>query len=481
MAKGIRINDLAKELGVPSKAILEKCISESIDFDGKKPSGAISISMGLAETIKDWAAEGAFAQAESNVAVAEKPRKGATKKKRTAEEEAQAAADGEQGESGEATPDAAKPEPVQTEVHRAEVHKAEVAKPDSKSKSTSPEVRLDHPSADTVSDSSETSATPTIAAKVPVAPVTGVKSVTPTPASIPSMPIKPIDSPADPVMSDAGSQLGTQLGASQATAPLASADTARPATRPTVSLGNPNAPVGPNAGAHPGAHPGAHAGAHGPRSSVPPVNRPTISLDDRLKQERASTPAFVPKKAEVKGPALIREEKPDFTPTPRPKLRGPGGPIGPPSPGGTTPARPTGGRGVRATEDDDEGAKKKGAKGGGASGASRSLRRSPDGRRGEADEKLREFTEADIIERRDRLREATSYRAGMASHLRKSGQIPGGRMQTAAQRGGAIEIQEPITVKSLSSAVGVKVNDIIGKLMKSGVMATINQVLDFDT
>ena len=44
MAKGIRINDLAKELGVPSKAILEKCIEESIDFGGKKPTAELLAS-----------------------------------------------------------------------------------------------------------------------------------------------------------------------------------------------------------------------------------------------------------------------------------------------------------------------------------------------------------------------------------------------------------------------------------------------------
>ncbi len=37
------------------------------------------------------------------------------------------------------------------------------------------------------------------------------------------------------------------------------------------------------------------------------------------------------------------------------------------------------------------------------------------------------------------------------------------------QRGEPVEIEEPITVKSLSAALGVKVNDIILKLMRQGV------------
>ena len=40
---------------------------------------------------------------------------------------------------------------------------------------------------------------------------------------------------------------------------------------------------------------------------------------------------------------------------------------------------------------------------------------------------------------------------------------------------------EPITVKTLSAAIGVKSSDIIGKLLKQGVSATINQGLDRDT
>ncbi len=41
-------------------------------------------------------------------------------------------------------------------------------------------------------------------------------------------------------------------------------------------------------------------------------------------------------------------------------------------------------------------------------------------------------------------------------------------------------VTEPITVKDLSAAVGVKSTDIIGKLMQQGVMATVNQVISND-
>ncbi|MDQ3407304.1 MAG: translation initiation factor IF-2 N-terminal domain-containing protein, partial [Chloroflexota bacterium] len=55
-------------------------------------------------------------------------------------------------------------------------------------------------------------------------------------------------------------------------------------------------------------------------------------------------------------------------------------------------------------------------------------------------------------------------------------------MQTLdpAQRG-AIELPQSITVKELAELVGVNPADIIRELIKSGIFASINQVVDRDT
>ncbi|MBA3436010.1 MAG: translation initiation factor IF-2 N-terminal domain-containing protein, partial [Chloroflexi bacterium] len=55
-------------------------------------------------------------------------------------------------------------------------------------------------------------------------------------------------------------------------------------------------------------------------------------------------------------------------------------------------------------------------------------------------------------------------------------------MQTLdpAQRG-AIELPQSITVKELAELVGVNPADIIRELIKSGIFASINQVIDRDT
>ncbi|MBL8878814.1 MAG: translation initiation factor IF-2 N-terminal domain-containing protein, partial [Phycisphaerales bacterium] len=54
MAKTIRLHTLAKELGVPSKAIMDKCKAEGIELKNHMAA----ISLGLAESIKEWFSTG---------------------------------------------------------------------------------------------------------------------------------------------------------------------------------------------------------------------------------------------------------------------------------------------------------------------------------------------------------------------------------------------------------------------------------------
>src|SRR6202012_1915130 len=89
-------------------------------------------------------------------------------------------------------------------------------------------------------------------------------------------------------------------------------------------------------------------------------------------------------------------------------------------------------------------------------------RRGLDGRRGEAVEKLREFTEADLIARRDALNAATHNRAEVDRHLKQvSGRGQHAIAKPTVQKGEPVELEEPITVRSLSAALGIKANDVI--------------------
>ncbi|MFT3785367.1 MAG: translation initiation factor IF-2 N-terminal domain-containing protein [Tepidisphaeraceae bacterium] len=269
-------------------------------------------------------------------------------------------------------------------------------------------------------------------------------------------------------------------------APAAKAPVAPPAgptPSPTASVTP--APVAPAAhapAAHaPVAHPpvGHGSAAPGAPGRAAPVMRPTVSINDGGPARAPVTPApklVNPTRVALKGPQVIREEKPDIVSAPRPRGPRPGQGTNGPTPAFQQ-ARTVGGRGVKTTagtEEETEEQKKK-AKAAGARG-----RRGPDGRRGEAMEKLKEFTEADLIERRDRLLAAASYRSGVDTHLKKEQRRGMGGSSGAVSRSGPILVEEPITPKTLGLATGLKVNDIIKKLMQQGVFATINQPLDAD-
>src|SRR6185437_10589992 len=251
------------------------------------------------------------------------------------------------------------------------------------------------------------------------------------------------------------------------TARVAPEPSIAPAPAPSRAVEPPAAPTAPaaaaasapapSAPAAPAAHPPKHGGER------QPVSRPTITLSNRtghgpaVVERKAVTPApklVVPEPAKIQGPRVVREEKPDNLPAPRrrPTLGGPGeGPA-------FTQARPMAGRGVKVSDEEEKEAKKKAAAKGGRSLSNR--RRGLDGRRGEAMEKLRDFSEQDLKERQVRLSNATSHKAEFDRHL-KGAQQRGTHVQakTAVERGEPVQIEEPITVKNLSAALGIKSND----------------------
>ncbi len=226
-------------------------------------------------------------------------------------------------------------------------------------------------------------------------------------------------------------------------------------------------------------------------AAVPPVSRPTVTLSSRgsgpavvERRQQAVIPAPQLKTlepAKISGPTIVRVEKPDNLPTPRARQR----PAGEGA-AAFTPARPQAGRGVKVSDEEEEAEAKKKLAGGKPGSGGRTLsnrRRGPDGRRGDALAKLKEFSEQDLQERRIRLSAASVTRAKFDHHLTKSvGRGTHVQAKTAAETGGAIEIEEPVTVKSLSAVLGIKGTDIVRKLFMQGVAGiTINSSLDRDT
>jgi translation initiation factor IF-2 len=401
LAKGIRVNQLAKELGVESKSILQKLKEEGLA--DVAPNHMSTLSIGLAESVREWfnqAGGGTAVETAPHVEVTTKTKAARSKKKKETTEEP---ADDE----STATATAVAPPPPVVEVPPA-----------------------------------------------PPAPPVPVVVVAPVAPAAPPPPPPP---PPPPVVA----------------APVATVAPAPPGPKPQAP---------PSGG--PGG--GTSSGNLGSEHIRPP--RPTVTLASRgmspgVSERKPVAPApqlTSLQPAKIQGPRVVRIEKEEVVQQrgPRPPRPGAGAPpdvTAPPAPGHR------GARGGKAADEDEEEGKKKTA---GKKGASLSSRRrgGADGRRGEAMEKIKEFTDADLIARRDALNAAASSRNVFDSHLRQvEKRGTHAQAKSITQKGEPVEVEEPITVRSLSAALGVKSNDIISRLMKQGVFAQVNQSLDKET
>lgn len=173
-----------------------------------------------------------------------------------------------------------------------------------------------------------------------------------------------------------------------------------------------------------------------------------------------------PKPAILSGPQVVRVEAPEPLGRPRPRPR-PRPRVGGPAATGSKTATPA----TSTVADKKQGKRSK----------ERTHGRRKDERADEAAKKNKARTklrERDLEERRARLNAA----GGEGLRLRPSRRITSKAQRDAA---GAVRptkamVSEPITVKTLSAALAVKVTEIISKLMQQGVMATANQAIGSD-
>jgi len=81
-----------------------------------------------------------------------------------------------------------------------------------------------------------------------------------------------------------------------------------------------------------------------------------------------------------------------------------------------------------------------------------------------------------------RSRSGTRGRRGPRKPPRRDGAFPNSNVQVADPKDrGAIELPATITVKELAELLAVNPADVIRELIKSGIFATINQLIDRDT
>jgi translation initiation factor IF-2 len=231
-------------------------------------------------------------------------------------------------------------------------------------------------------------------------------------------------------------------------------------------------PVKPRKVEHEQIRPAASKSTRSPVMNVPTRPDVVAPAGPRLEQ---------PTKTQLAGPKVIRVEAPETIPVPRAK--------GPPRPG--MPIARGGMRGGRGVGVPDTGESTDAGRARPGAGSRRNKRRSASategGRTGRAAvapadaDRPFNWREQDLLEREMRLTRAGGFfKAARRDNLKRSTAVAH-RAVSAAESGGKVKIAEPITIKELSAATGVKAADILKKLFLKGRMVNINSAIDTET
>ena len=184
-------------------------------------------------------------------------------------------------------------------------------------------------------------------------------------------------------------------------------------------------------------------------------------------------PQLVPAAAELRGPRVIRIEAPEPVRAPRPRP----GPRPAPRPAAFRPATP--GQPPPADRAVAGRGRGRGRKGVGDSAA---RARSPRRRAGSAEistERLKEWRDQDLIERKERLASATGH--GVKARRSAERQRRTGPAVHTARRT-EVEITVPIALKDFCAAVGTPFNVVFAKIAEhTGRICKITDIIDADT
>ena len=205
----------------------------------------------------------------------------------------------------------------------------------------------------------------------------------------------------------------------------------------------------------------------------------TASVEGQKDAKQGVTPLGrtmdAPVKAKMAGPRVIRIEKPEpeTKPKPRQPRRQPGG------------QSPRGGAGVGMPQQmpppqqDDKGNRRNKRRTTNQAAPRQGERgsRNPSPVQGKSDSNWRK---QDLLERENRLRRSGGFFRQARRDSQKRTDQPASKAKTLKQTGGSIDITEPISIKALSAATGVKAKDILKKLLLNEIMATVNDTIDTD-
>ncbi|MEO0483660.1 MAG: translation initiation factor IF-2 [Planctomycetota bacterium] len=412
-----RVFEIAKELGVASKAIVAKCQAEGIPEDVIK-NHMSSVTAGLEATIREWFS-GESVEDEPHTAV-------------------------ETGAKVDLSKARAKPR-----AKRAKATKAKAIGSDTPAADEGGSVAVEEPPASTpaapaAAPAAEPAPDPKPAKPAPsgikpitpAAPAAATRVVPPTPTDAQPPATAPATGPATDTPTDAD-EGDAGAGAAAATAPSAPTPPATP-TPPSV----PAAPAPMNVPVRP--------------TVIKPAG-PQLENNDK-------------EKVKLSGPKVVRVEAPEPDAGPR---RGGGGYGGGGGGGGYGPRGP----GMGPAEGPSRGRGNK-RRGGPETAQPAGV---PARRKGRADEPSgpNKFSEADLAERELRLQRSGGYLKQRRQAARMQQQAME-RRDTPADAGGVVKIQAPFNIKELSAVTGVKGADIVKKLFMQGVMATINSGIEVE-
>jgi len=420
-----RVFEIAKELDVQSKAIVEKCQAEAIPGIKNHMS---SVSAGLEATIREWFSSGGSEASEEaatrgGTAVETSAKVDLTKARATKKRAAKKAA-----------------------RKRTAAKKAEPAEP------------------------AETSAQPAASAPAAAPPASGAETDAggDGPAGVETSAVSDMPERGAPAKPQGDALMPA------AEAPAASDETTADATTDEADTTGEDAGGAAGTQAAPDAKPSARP-AERPKHRTPQMNVP--KRPDVVSPQGKSIDAFKKTPAKLSGPKVVRVEAPDVVQAPRqrrergpamPTSRGPRGGGGAGAGAGFAPPelpvddrRGGPGRGNRRRttgRGDESSSTKKRGKGGGAGGGGA-------------------WRYQDLLEREERLSRSEGFlRQRRRDQKMKSG--PSQKAETAAQTGGTVKITAPFTIKELSAATGVKSSEIVKKLFLEGVMVNPNNAIE---
>ncbi len=412
-----RISEIAKELGVPPKAVVDKCLAEGVPSDG--PSGVkghmSTVSAGLEASIREWFSAGVAASAIETTSHVDVEALRASPK-RTSRSRGKSKSEGGETDGGGIATVEAETATEKTEPRRA--RRPGEAGEDGDAAGQKPE-----------GEQPDASAEESAIALAPVAPATPVARVEAPAAATEEPPVQTkavhLEKPAQPP-----------------------AHVPRPG--PVVRPAPMNVPVRPKI-----------VSPAGPKLEV-------------KQQIRLSGPKVV----RIEAPEPVekpraRRDSGGYEGGP-PRAGAGGGGVGGGSGGGG--GEEDGGRSPRR----NTARKKPGGPAPAIDPARGGVPARRRGKAGEeAAQAGGMWREQDLIEREARLSRAGGFLKARRQQLRRQEQShPHERAASAAETGGRVQIAAPFTVKDLSSTTGVKASEIIKKLFLQGVMLTANSAME---